>query len=208
MNHDGFNAWIGRSETVTEQLCPGPRAKLAALLDHDGRHWPVDAIPPLGQWLYTNMAVPQSQIGIDGHPERGRFSPPISFPRRMWASSNLEFHAPLRVDGVLHRESTIVAVEPKAGRTGKMIFVTVRHVLSVDNVRAVTEDQTIVYRDGALSGSPAPVVSVEPVPGHRLAIERALKLDPIALFRYSALTFNSHRIHYVSIPRANDRICR
>jgi 3-methylfumaryl-CoA hydratase len=195
--------WIGRSEQVTDTLHATPVAALAATLD-----WPPEPggarpalgtpLPPLWHWLYFLPVAQQSDIGDDGHPRRGGFLPPVPLPRRMWAGSDFTFHAPLHVGDTVQRSSTIVDVKEKSGRSGHLIFVRVRHELhrqtGTDTQElALTEHHNIVYRA-------APTPEDAPVPPQAAptgaAWSRQITPTDVLLFRYSALTFNGHRIHY------------
>jgi len=151
------------------------------------------ALPPLGHWLYFLPQAPRRDIGPDGHPKRGGFLPPVALPRRMWAGGRLSFAMPLRLGDAVIRRSTIAQVDAKHGRSGPLVFVTVRHEISNAHGVALTEEHDIVYRD-----HPQPGVAV-PTPALAAADEEfscAVVPDPVLLFRYSALTFNGHRIHY------------
>ena len=120
--------WIGRSETVDDVITPTPAAAMAATLDQDPARPPAgSALPPLWHWLYFLPLPRQSDIGPDGHAKRGGFLPPVTLPRRMWAGSRLTFGEPLRVGDAVRRISTIEKVEQKSGRSGALVFVTVRH---------------------------------------------------------------------------------
>lgn len=181
--------WIGRTETRRDVIAEAPLRGLAALLDYEPPPWGGVA-PPLAHWLYFLPTARQSEIDSDGHPKRGGFLPPIELPRRMWAGGRLEFHAPLPIGAEVERVSTIKNIARKSGASGEMVFVTVGHELSVGGVAAVSEEQDIVYR-GA-SGAAPPSVADD-----RVSIDtRAYSADAVALFRFSALTFNAHRIHY------------
>jgi 3-methylfumaryl-CoA hydratase len=188
--------WIGRSETVTDTVTATPCAALAATLDRAAeRPASGTALPPLWHWLYFLPLHRQSEIGPDGHAMRGGFLPPVPLPRRMWAGSQFEFHRPLRVGDHLKRVSRIENVTEKSGRTGKLVFVKVRHEVSgeEDVSPALTEFHDIVYRDAPQPGDQAP----PPTPAPEGAIwQREWIPDDVLLFRYSALTFNGHRIHY------------
>jgi len=191
MSGADYSAWIGRSETQTDVLSAAPLRGLAALLDYEAPPWG-DLAPPLAHWLYFLPTVAQHLIDVDGHPKRGGFLPPVELPRRMWAGGRLIFHAPLAVGVQVERVSTIADVKAKAGASGDMVFVTVRHVLRVNDLDAVTEMQDIVYR-GASKSEPAKAPQLDA----RIAEhERAFAPDATMLFRFSALTFNAHRIHY------------
>jgi 3-methylfumaryl-CoA hydratase len=185
--------WIGRA---TEQQCwldPWRAQALHATLDaFDAPPDAGDELPPCWHWVYFLDAVPSRLLGSDGHPQRGDFLPPVPLPRRMWAGSRIEFLAPLRLGEVARRESRVAAVQEKSGRSGRLCFVTVAHHTYCGGKLSIREEQDIVYRDAAGASS-----TVMPEPAPRDAQwRRDCALDPPRLFRYSALTFNSHRIHY------------
>ncbi len=188
--------WIGRTEAVADTVTATPVAALSATLDWpSGRPSAGTPLPYLWHWLYFLPLAQQSEIGPDGHPHRGGFLPPVALPRRMWAGSDFEFHEPLAVGDALKRSSTIVDVTEKSGRSGTLIFVRVRHEIrrnGADSV-ALTEHHNIVYRDAAKAGDAVPPPVAAP---DGFAWERQIKADDVLLFRYSALTFNGHRIHY------------
>lgn len=191
---DHLRQWIGRSETRAETLASFPANALAATLNREDPPFAEGTpLPPLWHWLYFLAVSPLREAGPDGHPARGGFLPPVPLPRRMWAGSRLEFHTPLRIGERAERISTVRHVEHKAGKTGDLVFVTVRHEVTGPAGLAITEEHDIVYR-----GLPAPEA---PPPRPVAAPEGAqwrypVTPDPVLLFRYSALTFNSHRIHY------------
>ena len=192
--------WIGRTETVDDVATATPFAALAATLDWpkaDGalRPLPATVLPYLWHWLYFLPLAPQSEIGADGHPQRGGFMPPVPLPRRMWAGSDFEFHAPLRVGDALSRTSTLLNVTEKSGRSGSLIFIKVRHEIrrNGEATVALTEHHNIVYRAVAGPQDVAPPAQAAPADS---AWQRHLVPDDVLLFRYSALTFNGHRIHY------------
>ena len=188
--------WIGRSETVSDFATATPVAALSATLDREAERPPVGTpLPALWHWLYFLPLHRCSDIGPDGHAKLGEFLPPVPLPRRMWAGSRFEFHRPLRVGDVLTRVSTIEDVTEKSGRTGPLVFVKVRHeVRRGDEAEvALTEFHDIVYREAARPDDVAPPPKPAPS-GARW--EREWVPDEVLLFRYSALTFNGHRIHY------------
>jgi 3-methylfumaryl-CoA hydratase len=189
-----LTTWIGRTEECTDLITPAPLRALEALLDYtDPLLQQDDPLPPLWQWLYFLPFPAQSRIGLDGHPERGGFLPPIELPRRMWAGGRLRFHQPLRVGEAVSRVSTIADVNVKEGRSGTLVFVGVRHEISNAHGLAITEEQDIVYRNAPAPGEPAPASRLAELDHHWI---REIRPDPVLLFRYSALTFNGHRIHY------------
>ncbi|KGJ23056.1 FAS1-like dehydratase domain-containing protein [Paracoccus sanguinis] len=185
--------WIGRSETATETLRPFPADALAATLDRDERYPEGGALPDLWHWLYFLPLHRLSESGRDGHAARGGFLPPVPLPRRMWAGSRFRFHTPLRVGVLATKRSTILKVEEKQGRSGPLCFVTVGHELIDGDTLCIAEEHDIVYREDPAPGAPAP--APQPAPEDS-AFHRVISPDPVLLFRYSALTFNGHRIHY------------
>jgi len=188
-----LRSWIGRSEQRTDTITAAPLAALAAALDRDDPAPATGtAVPPLWHWLYFLPIARQSELGPDGHPRRGGFLPPVELPRRMWAGGRLTFERPLRVGEVATRTSRIDDVTAKDARSGPLVFVTVRHALSTPEGHAISEAHDIVYR-----GLPAPGSAATPprAPTDE-TFARTVVPDDVLLFRYSALTFNGHRIHY------------
>nr|WP_294554601.1 MaoC family dehydratase N-terminal domain-containing protein [uncultured Rhodopila sp.] len=191
---DHLRSWIGRHETLHDRITRFPVAALAAALDRDDPPPQAgDPLPPLWHWLYFLTAARQSALGPDGHPARGGFLPPVPLPRRMFAGARLTFHQPLRIDEEINRVSTIQDVTVKHGRSGALCFVLVRHEVFGERGRALVEEQDIVYRDAARAGD-------APAAPRRARTDDAWRRDVVPaeplLFRFSALTFNSHRIHY------------
>ena len=194
LNLDHLRDWIGRSEVRQDTLYPNPVAALAATLDRQDPSTPGSAVPPLWHWCYFTPLTPQSEIGDDGHAKRGGFLPPVPLPRRMWAGGRLKFVQPLRVGETFERTSTIDDVTIKQGRSGNLVFVKVRHEFAqAAQSAALIEEHDIVYRDAPTPGAAAPAPTDAPV---NAQFSRAIKADEVLLFRYSALTFNGHRIHY------------
>ena len=192
---DRLREWVGRSQTVEDFTGPFPaRALIATLDEKDPDPGMGDVLPPLWHWLYFLDAAPQSKIGPDGHAERGDFLPPVPLPRRMWAGSRFSFDgSPLRIGETITKVSTIKSVEPKTGSSGSMVFVTVSHKVSGTAGPAFTEEHDIVYREAAKPGE----AQREPKPAPPGATwSKTVTPDPVLLFRFSALTFNGHRIHY------------
>jgi 3-methylfumaryl-CoA hydratase len=186
--------WIGRTETSADQITPTPLAALSATLDRDDPPPRAgDPLPPLWHWLFFLPIPRQSELGPDGHAARGGFLPPVTLPRRMWAGSRIELHQPLRVGDSITRTSSIVSIRQKEGRTGPLVFVVVRHEISGARGLAITDEHDIVYRGHAQSGQSAPEPPAAP---SGAAWQRTIRPDDVLLFRYSALTFNGHRIHY------------
>jgi len=188
--------WIGKSETVSDIATATPYAALAATLDRaPERPSPGTPLPALWHWLYFLPLHRQSEIGPDGHAKRGGFLPPVPLPRRMWAGSQFEFHRPLRVGDHLTRVSTIHDVTEKSGRTGTLVFVKVRHEIhrGEEPDIALTEFHDIVYREAPKPDDVVPPPKAAP---SNATWEKQWVPDDVLLFRYSALTFNGHRIHY------------
>ena len=187
MDIEHLRSWIGHEERAVDQASPAPLAGLAALLDQEAP--PSGEVPLLGHWLYFLPHARQSVIDVDGHPKRGDLLPPVPLPRRMWAAGAVTFHAPIRIGVPIERVSTVAEVTAKTGSSGEMVFVTVRHAIRCDGALAIEERQDLVYRG---EGNAAPL----PVEAPFADATRIVTPDPVALFRYSALTFNGHRIHY------------
>ena len=187
-----FEDYVGRSQTSQDEVSPRLLAGLAATL---GVETPT-TVPPLWHWMLFQDWVLPERIGPDGHPKRGGFLPPVhDLPRRMWAGGRLRWLAPLLVHDPVSRISTIERVQEKHGAAGRLVFVTVRHVIAGPAGPAVEEEQDLVYRgmQGAAVKAAAPV-SDRLGPGQ--GISATVRPDPVLLFRYSALTGNGHRIHY------------
>lgn len=191
---DHLRQWVNRSERLTEMVAAMPVTAMAATLDRDDPPAvPGTALPPLWHWMLFNPAARQSVLGPDGHPARGEFLPPVELPRRMWAGGRLNFVRPLRVGELATKTSRITEISAKSGRSGELVFVTVQHEIAVGQEVALTEEHDIVYREAARPGAIAPPPQAAPSDA---AFERTIVPDPVLLFRYSALTFNGHRIHY------------
>jgi 3-methylfumaryl-CoA hydratase len=194
MDFDGLKAWVGWRASVDDIASLPPVAALSATLDRDDPPPKTgDALPPLWHWLYFLEAKRASELGPDGHPRRGGFLPPVPLPRRMWAGSRLSFLKPIPLGAPIRRDSEILKVETKEGRTGTLVFVTVRHLIVCGGAVAIDEEHDIVYRGASKPGDVAPPPKPAPADGEW---SRALTPDAVLLFRYSALTFNGHRIHY------------
>ena len=193
MNIDELRRWVGKTETQDEVVTLTPARALAATLDRDMTLRTGDPLPPPWHWLYFLPVSPLAEAGPDGHPKRGGFLPPVPLPRRMWAGSRMTFMRPLRIGDAIRRVSRIADVKLKEGRTGALVFVAVRHEISDATGSLLTDEHDIVYRDLPREDEAAP--TSKPAPADH-AWQREIRPDPVLLFRYSALTFNSHRIHY------------
>jgi len=192
MSQPPWSDWTGRSEILFDIVSATPARAMDATLGRKPEDFPPGAeLAPLWIWLYFLPLAPMGEVGPDGHPKRGGFLPPIDLPRRMWAGSRCLFHAPLRIGDEVKRISTILKVTEKAGNAGALIFVTVRHEISARGRLVMSEEQDLVYMN-----IPARWQPPAPVPLPPCAWREAVEIDPVFLFRFSALTFNGHRIHY------------
>lgn len=197
---DHLRQWIGRSEQSHDHIGLEQARAIAATLDHTQFPQMGDALGPLWHWAFFRPIARMRDMGPDGHPDKATgFLPPVPLPRRMWVGSDLRFHAPVPIGSDVTRKTTITDVTAKSGKGGALVFVTLHHEVSGPQGPAIDEIQNIVYRE-AFSGSPPSDTRPQPVPGPR-AREKAdwrdaLTPDPVLLLRYSALTFNAHRIHY------------
>jgi 3-methylfumaryl-CoA hydratase len=190
---EGNEAWIGRQEDRQERIRVSVVQAMAATLDLARAPQIGEALPPGWQWLFFNPFVRRSELGADGHPARGGFLPPIELPRRMWAGSRIRYLANLPVEGEATRRSRILKIERKSGKRGALCFVTVEHGISCDGVQCIAEEQDLVYREASPPGASSPALERH---GAVAQWSRAVQADTTLLFRYSALTFNGHRIHY------------
>jgi 3-methylfumaryl-CoA hydratase len=191
---DHLRQWIGRSEEKTDIVTAHlVRALRATLFMEIGEPKHGDAAPFTAHWCLAQPVYPMSQLGPDGHPTRGGFLPPVPLPRRMWAGGELEFFEPLRVGDEMKRTSRISDVTMKTGSTGPLCFVSVQHEVTTPRGVAIRERQDIVYRDMTQSAPAAARPAAAPPPAKHRESHMA---DEVLLFRYSALTFNGHRIHY------------
>ena len=194
VNVNELERWVGRTEQHEDRIDATRLRALLATLDQDpSAVGEGSALPPLAVWTYFNVAAPWHALGPDGHPARGLFLPPVALPRRMWAGGSFEFHDTLRVGEQAQRRSTITQVRAKEGRSGPLVFVSVRHDVAVGERIVVGETQDIVYREAPTPGAP---LSTAPEAPTDASFSRTILPDPVLLFRYSALTFNGHRIHY------------
>lgn len=194
LDMDFLHGWIGKTESVHDVATVVPLRALSATLDCDTASIDLGYdVPPCWHWLYFLPLHRQSEIGPDGHGKRGGFLPPVPLPRRMWAGSRIEFLTSIRAGQAINRSSRISDVRSKDGRTGPLVFVNLHHEIRAEGQVSIREEQDIVYRDMAQTGKTAP--SGVPAPAHA-TWTREIYPDDVLLFRYSALTFNGHRIHY------------
>jgi 3-methylfumaryl-CoA hydratase len=194
LNIAQLEEWIGRTETRTDLVSPTPMAALSAMLDRDDpAPRPGDPLPPAWHWLFFLPLHRHSELAQDGHARLGGFLPPVPLPRRMWAGDRMEFHHPLRVGETIQRTSRIAGVKHKEGRTGPLVFLLVRHEITNPGGLAIIEEHDIVYREHSRPGESVPEPPAAPP---KADWDRTVSPNDVFLFRYSALTFNGHRIHY------------
>lgn len=195
-----YSAWVNRSKTITDTASATARTGLAGILPHGLSHAANNPqrLFPLGHWLQFVPTEPLAELGEDGHPRLGDFMPPLQLPRRMWAGSRIEFVDGIEVGDELERTTTIESITPKRGSTGELCFVVLRHDITAGGRAALVERQTIVYREAAVSDSEPAARPPRRVEGETEGWDWVQSVTPneIMLFRYSALTYNSHRIHY------------
>lgn len=189
-----YDEWIGNTKDHSDSMAPEPLQRFEALLDHDPAEVRNGTIlPPCAHWIYFNPNEKQSELDEDGHPKKGTFLPPVELPVRMWAGGKIQFKRPLRAGMAADMKSTVVKIEDKEGTSGKLCFVTLRNQISAAGTVAIDEEQQIVYREKTEEGA-------FPMRTKPLDIDfdwkKTRKLSPVHLFRYAALTYNSHRIHY------------
>jgi 3-methylfumaryl-CoA hydratase len=186
--------WVGRQAQATQSLDPFPACALSAALDKDQDLRAGDALPLPWHWLYFLETPAASRTGVDGHPTRGDFLPPVALPRRMWAAGNMKIKRPLLLGRSARKKSVIKSIQLKGGRVGALVFVNLEHTLEQDDTICLVEEQTIVYRGmPTAADAPLPAAEASPLEGDW---ERTIRVDPVLLFRFSALTYNGHRIHY------------
>lgn len=191
---DHLRDWVGRSEQYVERIHAFPSNALAATLDRDDALYQDGTVlPHLWHWLHFLPIFKLSDAGYDGHAALGGFLPPVPLPRRMWAGSRFRFHHPLRIGQDLTKTSTVRSVDHKSGRSGDLVFVTVAHSVANSDGIGIDEEHDIVYRQPPAPDAPAPTPKMAP---DHSDFHRDIVPNPMLLFRYSALTFNGHRIHY------------
>lgn len=200
-----FDAWLGKTEQYHDVCNDKPIMMMKAILNQYGQ--PIKALPPLYHWLYFLPIFNQEVLASDGHPTKGGFLPPIPFPKRMWAGGRLQFLQPILVNQKLRRESEILKIDFKQGKSGDLYFVTVKHsIFSLDNETyeehlAIIEEHDIVYRQatsnlGNSTTQPKLQAQATNTPERSYSYKNPFSADTVTLFRYSALTFNGHKIHY------------
>lgn len=194
INIDHLRDWQGRSEEQSDLIAAFPANALAATLDRDDAEYSIgDALPPLWHWLHFLPLHKLQDSGYDGHAALGTFLPPVPLPRRMWAGSRLTFLAPMKIGQALRKRSEIKTMSHKSGRSGDLVFVTVLHEVFDGDLLCLNEEHDIVYRAAPAKDAVSPPLHLAPECSD---FSRKIDPDPVLLFRYSALTFNGHRIHY------------
>lgn len=189
-----LDQWVGKSQSCKERIAAFPANAMAATLNHRGLIYKDgDPLPHLWHWLYFLQIFNLEDKGYDGHPKLGGFLPPLELPRRMWAGSRLKFLAPMKIGAQLNKKSTIKVVTQKTGRSGALVFVTVAHQVHDRQTLCIEEEHDIVYSEKINPDIPEVLPPSAP---SESAFSRHIDPDPVMLFRYSALTFNGHRIHY------------
>ena len=187
-------SWIGRTETRYDNLNVEQARFMQATIGREPSIKIGDSLPPLWHWIYFLEALPIGELGRDGHPKRGEFLPPVALPRRMWAGGRFEFHSDIPIGKQIQKRSTIKNIVTKSGRTGPLCFVTVLHEFFLeDGMLGLTEEHDIVYREDPKPN--APVTDLASAP-QNAQVSEIISPSEVMLFRYSALTFNGHRIHY------------
>ena len=194
INIDHLRTWQGKNEQRSDLISAFPSNALAATLDRDDPEYGAgDPLPPLWHWLHFLPIHKLKDSGYDGHAALGSFLPPVPLPRRMWAGSRLTFLAPMKIGQALQKCSTVKSVAHKSGRSGDLVFVTVVHEVFDSDQLCLKEEHDIVYRAAPAKGA---IIPASPSAPERSHFSRKIDPDPVLLFRYSALTFNGHRIHY------------
>jgi len=192
-----FDGWAPVEQHDTDLVPAGAAAAMHSLLDAPGDPPRTgDPLPTLWHWMAFVPRVPQSQLGADGHPAKGTFLPPVPLPRRMFAGATLDLPTPIAVGEPIHRRGVVSSVEEKTGRSGSLVFVKVAYDYDAGGASAISEVQDIVYREPVPgSGDRATSPSPDLVPDE-WTWARDVEITPTLLFRFSALTYNAHRIHY------------
>jgi 3-methylfumaryl-CoA hydratase len=190
---ESLRAWVGRERVRQDDLAVFKAQALGSAINRETVAKAGDALAPTWQWLYFLDAARGSELGADGHPQTGDFLPPIPLRRRMWAAGKFVIEQPLRLGEPAEQRSVIRSVDLKEGKTGSLVFVTVEHQTMQGGKRCLVEEQSLVYRD--VPPGPSPLGPGEPA-SMDVDFQAHFQPDPVVLFRYSALTYNGHRIHY------------
>ncbi len=193
INEKLLNQWIGKTETIEDVLTLAPARAIASMLNHEIQPKIGDELPPTWTWIYFLPTPRQSLIGADGHPQKGGFLPPVPLPRRMRAGGKVTYLSSLKIGDSVRQVQTVKNIQIKEGRVGILVFVAVFHEIFVSDELAVTEEMNLVYRDFPAPSEQLPPVIQSPQDPEWI---REINPDLVMLFRYSALTMNTHRIHY------------
>ncbi len=188
-----LRSWIGTEKVIADDLGLFPARALASVLDHDVLPDTGDALPPSWHWMYFLDTPSSSSTGADGHPKKGGFLPPVPLPRRMWAAGTLQIDRPLVLGCPGHRKSIIRSIELKEGKTGALVVITIEHALYQNDHLCILETQNLIYRD--MPNDPTLLPRGDPAPTDVDWVKTVVP-DSVLLFRFSALTYNGHRIHY------------
>ncbi len=196
MAKDDYRDWIGSSETFEDEISLNTCRQMAATLDEVENEFKAgDPLPPMWHYCFFLNNAPMREIGPDGHPKRGGFLPPVALPRRMFANGSLVFHAPIPIGAEVRRVGEVVAVTNKQGKSGELVFVTVKFDIYAGDTLCLEETQSYAYREmGAPNPAPVPLDEWPAISEDHWM--RQIVPDAVLLMRYSALTFNGHRIHY------------
>ena len=191
-----YEDWVGREERVSDIATAAPAHLMAATLDRENLAFRTgEVLPPVWHWLYFLDAVRTHEVGTDGHPPRGAFLPPVTLPRRMRAGGQFKIERPIRIGEELQRRSRITGISEKMGASGPLVFVLVEHEIRANGAVAVVEEESIAYR-GAATPAAGPSARTSTPITVSMQGETRFATNPVLLFRFSAVTFNSHRIHY------------
>ena len=189
-----YDEWIGKSKDRNDSMAPEQLQRFEAMLDRNPNDVQAGTVlPPCAHWIYFTPVDPHSEITEDGNAKKGEFLPPVELPVRMWAGGKIQFKKQLRAGMPADKKSTIIKIDEKEGSSGKLCFVTIRHQINVSGSAVIDEEQQIVYREASEQG-------VHPIRTMPMDIDYDWKkqklIDSVLMFRFSALTFNSHKIHY------------
>lgn len=194
---ENFDTWIGKKEISTDFVNSRPVEMMQALLNEEFKN--LNGLPHLYHWFYFLPTVNGEDLAEDGHPKKGHFLPPIPFPKRMWAGGRLQFLNPISLNQKIRRESEILNVEFKQGKSGDMYFVTVKHSIYAEDTLAIIEEHDIVYREASnqvQTQSSTQIIATKTEESRPCSYKKQFPINSVSLFRYSAITFNGHRIHY------------
>jgi 3-methylfumaryl-CoA hydratase len=187
--------WVGRERSETDMACPRDAQRLAAVLGRTVAPADGEPLPACWHWMLFQPMVPNNELGPDGHPKAGEFLPALPLPRRMFTGIEVKTQAPLLLGDTIRRRSAIEAITPKEGKSGALVFVTMRHIWEGKRSGVIVEKHSFVYR-GADSDKGKPASPPAPASEPAWLWQEAIKADPVLVFRFAAAVFNAHRIHY------------